>query len=270
MKLTYLGTAASEGFPAVFCNCDFCKEARELKGKNIRTRSQAIVNDDLLLDFPPDTYYHFLENDIRGDKIKYLFITHPHHDHFYFEDLLIRHSYYAHNRDTDTLKVFCPKVVYETFKVQGIPEKVEVKVIKEFETVSLPEYEIVALPAKHNPKGALIYIIKGDKTLLYAHDTGYFFEDVFEYIDKNKIKFDMISIDCTNVDIDIDDNGRHMGLPNVKRVLKRLEDINSINKYSEVYINHFSHNGNPLHHILEDKVKGTGIKVAYDGCVVEI
>ena len=50
MKVTFLGTAAAEGFPAVFCNCRFCKEARVLGGKNLRTRSQSIVNDDLLID----------------------------------------------------------------------------------------------------------------------------------------------------------------------------------------------------------------------------
>ena len=70
MKLTYLGTAAAEGFPAVFCNCKYCVEARRLKGKNIRTRSQSIVNDDLLIDLPADTYHHFLTNDIDGYKIK--------------------------------------------------------------------------------------------------------------------------------------------------------------------------------------------------------
>ena len=72
MKLTYLGTAAAEGFPAIFCNCEFCKEARKLKGKNIRTRSQSIINDDLLIDFPADSYMHFLQQDIEADKIKYL------------------------------------------------------------------------------------------------------------------------------------------------------------------------------------------------------
>ena len=62
MELTYLGTAAAEGFPAMFCNCAHCREARALGGKNIRTRSQALVNDDLLIDFPADTYMHFLNN----------------------------------------------------------------------------------------------------------------------------------------------------------------------------------------------------------------
>lgn len=75
MKLTYLGTVAAEGFPEVFCNCEYCKEARKLKCKNIRTCSQSIINDDLLIDLPADTYMHFLDNDIEGDKIKYLFMT---------------------------------------------------------------------------------------------------------------------------------------------------------------------------------------------------
>ena len=60
MQFTYLGTAAAEGWPAVFCRCKYCLEAQRLGGKNIRTRSQAIVNDDLLIDLPPDTYLHKL------------------------------------------------------------------------------------------------------------------------------------------------------------------------------------------------------------------
>ena len=76
MKLTYLGTAAAEGFPALFCNCKYCVEARRLGGKNIRTRSQSLVNDDLLIDLPADTYSHFLNNGIEGDRIKTLLITH--------------------------------------------------------------------------------------------------------------------------------------------------------------------------------------------------
>ena len=60
MKLTYLGTAAAEGWPAAFCNCDGCRAARRLGGRNIRTRSQALVDDALLLDFPCDAWLHAL------------------------------------------------------------------------------------------------------------------------------------------------------------------------------------------------------------------
>ena len=59
MKLKYYGTAAAEGVPAIYCSCDTCKYSMTHGGKNIRTRSQALVNDSLLLDIPPDTLYHF-------------------------------------------------------------------------------------------------------------------------------------------------------------------------------------------------------------------
>ena len=93
MKITFLGTAAAEGFPAIFCNCEYCNEARRLGGKNIRTRSQALIDDELLIDFPADTYSHFLKHGIRGDEIKYLIITHGHSDHLYPADFEMRHGY---------------------------------------------------------------------------------------------------------------------------------------------------------------------------------
>ena len=38
MKIRFLGTAAAEGWPAVFCACESCKRAERLGGKDIRTR----------------------------------------------------------------------------------------------------------------------------------------------------------------------------------------------------------------------------------------
>ena len=58
MKLQYFGTAAAEGWPSLFCGCDACRRAREAGGRNIRTRSQAMIDDKLLIDFPADTYLH--------------------------------------------------------------------------------------------------------------------------------------------------------------------------------------------------------------------
>ena len=81
MKLTYLGTAAAEAVPAIFCNCDICNEARKLGGKNIRTRSQALINDDLLIDFGPDTYSNSLRFDYNMTNLAHVIITHPHEDH---------------------------------------------------------------------------------------------------------------------------------------------------------------------------------------------
>ena len=40
MKITFLGTAAAEGFPAIFCNCEHCREAL--------LEDEEITEDDIL------------------------------------------------------------------------------------------------------------------------------------------------------------------------------------------------------------------------------
>ena len=94
MKLTYLGTAAAEGWPALFCRCEYCKKALERGGKNLRTRSQAMVNDDLLIDFPADSFSHMQQNGLNFSAVKTLLITHSHMDHFSPTDLHLRSTSY--------------------------------------------------------------------------------------------------------------------------------------------------------------------------------
>lgn len=272
MKITFLGTAAAEGFPAVFCNCEFCQKARTLGGKNIRTRSQSLVNDDLLLDLPADTYHHLLQNGIEGHKIKYLFVTHSHQDHFYADELNTRHGAFAHDMAVPTLKVFLNegayKKYYETLKST---KNIELNVIKHYETVRVDGYRITALPARHfEVDNSNFYVIEGEKTILYAHDTGYFYDEVFDFIKTKNYKFDLVTMDCTNIDIPIPDTGGHMGLPNIRRCFERLSEIGAVDQSTIKIINHFSHNGNPLQDVLEQKVEGDRYLVAFDGLCIEI
>ena len=57
MVIRYQGTGAYEGIPALFCPCDTCREARKAGGAEIRSRSGALVDGTLKLDFPPDAYW---------------------------------------------------------------------------------------------------------------------------------------------------------------------------------------------------------------------
>lgn len=271
MKLTYLGTAAAEGFPALFCNCDYCTGARRLGGKNIRTRSQALINDDLLIDFPADTYSHFLGSNIEGDKIKHLLITHSHHDHFYPSDLKLHHGAYAHDMRTPVLEVFCGDGAYKKLQAKRDLKNISVSKLEMFAEAGIGKYTVIPLPARHaEGDGALIYIIKADRTILYAHDTGYFYDEVFDFIKDKNIVFDLVSLDCTNVDIPIIDEGNHMGLANIGRLIERLTGMGAVNSSTVKIINHFSHNACPLHHVLEEKVSKDGFLVSYDKMTVEI
>ncbi len=270
MKLTYLGTAAAEGFPAVFCNCRHCIDARKIGGKNIRTRSQAIINDNLLLDIPADTYHHFLMNNIEGDKIENLLITHSHSDHFYKIELERRGGTYAKEMRVPTLNVFCGQGVYDKISTK-IPKNVALNKIETFKPITVGNYRVTSFPANHaEGDDARFYLIEGDKVILYAHDTGFFFGEVFEYFEKNNVKLDLISMDCTNIDIPIEDIHPHMGIDNINRLVAKLTDMGVISDNTVKVINHFSHNARPIHHELEERVKDYGYIVSYDGLTVEI
>ena len=88
MKLQYWGTAASEGIPAIFCECEVCRRSRALGGRNIRTRSQAMIDDTLLIDAGADTYMHSLRYGFELARTSYVLVTHAHPDHFYFKEFL--------------------------------------------------------------------------------------------------------------------------------------------------------------------------------------
>ena len=268
MRLTYLGTAAAEGFPAVFCRCPYCVEARRLGGKNIRTRSQALVDEELLIDLPADTYHHFLTHGIEGDRIPYLLLTHAHRDHLYPTELLNRSGAYAHGMRAPVLHVYATAGTCAA--VGEAPEGVALHVLTPYEMEEVGPYRITALPARHMPGGdAVFYVIEGDKTLLYAHDTGYPTEEVLHFLRTRGFVFDMVSLDCTNIDIPSGDEGHHMDLLHVGRLLTALTDMGAITEKTLRYVNHFSHNGNPLHEPLSERARTVGCQVAYDGCTVD-
>ena len=279
MKFQYLGTAAAEGFPAVFCNCEYCQKAREIGGKNYRTRSQSIINNELLMDFPPDTLSHFHMQGIRGDQIKYIVFTHSHADHYYATDLLRHGGCYAHNMEQETLGIVASEKLLERIQSDVAGAKAgnqyEFFLAKPFEPMALGEYTLIPFPARHagdsEGKAALFYAIRYQgKTILYAHDTGLFFDEVFDYIKENKLYFDMISLDCTNGHLVFKPTGSHMGLAINKMVFDRLQEIGAVDEKTICYVNHFSHNGNPLHEVISESAAEIGFKTSYDGLTVEI
>lgn len=274
MKFRYLGTAAAEGFPAVFCNCEYCNVARKTGGKNIRTRSQAIIDDDLLIDFPPDTYSHALLNGLNLGKIKHLLVTHSHMDHFFPQEFELRGICFAHDMPEKEITVYCNDTVKDLFfhinagKInQNVLNGIRFFTALPFVPFKAGAYTVTPLPARHTQdEQSLIYIIEKDgKTVLYGNDTGYFYEEVFAYIEKHDIRFDMISLDCTMVNNPVPDTGTHMGFDQIRRVAQRLQKAGAVTDKTVKYVTHFSHNGNPLQSELEKSAKGLGFCVAYDG-----
>jgi phosphoribosyl 1,2-cyclic phosphate phosphodiesterase len=81
MQVTFLGTGAAEGYPAIWCRCERCAIARSRGGPNLRFRSSILVNDDLLIDPGPDLVASSIRHGLDLADVQAILITHLHEDH---------------------------------------------------------------------------------------------------------------------------------------------------------------------------------------------
>lgn len=277
MKLRYLGTAAAEGWPAIFCECEACRKAREAKGRNIRTRSQALLDDRLLIDLPPDTYHHCLSFGLDLTHLENVIFTHSHGDHFYPEELTYRSDGFAvYGPNVKPLTVWGPSSVGQKLESLQQPGsfgddgRVVYRPLTAFEPVVVDGYTVTPLPANHDPKATplIFQITDGTRTLLYGNDTGLPGEAVWQYWKEHPVHFDFVSLDCTGGARQGWRDG-HMCLETNRELVQKLRDAGLIGDTTVVCLTHFSHNGLLTYDELRPKADELGWLVAYDGMTVE-
>lgn len=271
MKITFLGTAAAEGIPSLFCNCKTCEETRKLKGKNIRKRSSVLINDDLIIDMGPDLYAACAERNISLDKLKYALITHCHFDHFYPENIEIRYKRYQLNTFPN-LNILANSSVFYKLTQIGYKDnelhinRVEAELYKKY---YFGEYIVEPIPANHAHEYgmSLNYIVSSNnKTILYASDSGLYKE---EWIEKIKsYKFDCVIFDGTNIFSRTSSN--HLNIEGIRKMKNMFLEKAIINHNTKIVCTHFSHFGLPLHYELEKKLLMDNIITAFDGMKIEI
>lgn len=275
MKLKYLGTAAAEGIPALFCDCDVCKRSMELGGKNIRTRSQAIIDNTLLIDFPPDTYWHFIQNKLPMDKITSCLITHAHQDHLYTPDIFMRKKGFANFKEEHLpLNFYSWKAAYEDIKAK-IKEcnmtEAKANLVKPGEVFIVEGYTVTAIEATHAKiSSPLVYIIeKEGKSIFYANDTSDFSDSGWNDISKYGKPINLISLDCTAATQHIDYDG-HMNLERCISMREKLKSVGVANEETIFVLHHFSHNGGEvLYDDFVEIAEDNGFLVSYDGMEIE-
>ena len=276
MKIQYLGTAAAEGIPAIFCECETCKKTRELGGKNIRTRSQALIDDTILIDFPADTYMHFLRFSIPLHTIKTCLITHNHADHLYLNELEMRKDGFAHLTMSDPLTIYSDQSAYDainrTIEFYDISETDVVnKLLTPGVTFEAEGYKVTPVRASHAPTSTpVVYAIEKDgKSFLYGNDSSEFIEESINTLKALGHPLNMISLDCTEACNHADYVG-HMSLERCIAFRDTLKKEGIADENTVFILNHFSHNGKD---VLYDKfveiAKEHDFLVTYDGMIYE-
>lgn len=273
MKINYFGTAAAEGVPALFCKCRVCTEARKRGGRDIRTRTQVLIDDQLLIDFPGDSYFHFIQYNFDLADIEHLIVSHGHADHFYPEDLAMRMTGYSNGLD-NRLTVYGNERVerfYErAMELEGFRdgERLSFSRVRPFESFKAGNYNVTPLLADHDKKEECLFyqLESGGKNLLYAHDTGNFLEQNWAFWEKTKPIFNFVSLDCTHQNVRV--NGNHMSLYDNIEIKERMLSLGIANEATIFVVSHFSHNGGMLYDEMADWAKEHGFMTAYDGLEV--
>jgi phosphoribosyl 1,2-cyclic phosphate phosphodiesterase len=283
-KLRILGTAASEGLPALFCQCELCTEAKKRGGKDLRTRTSMMIGEWFKVDFPPDSNYHMLKYGLNYGKLRYLLISHCHSDHFAVQELENYRKLCAHLKDGGPLRIYLSRTsrdcLFETLDFYRTMEDMnptELNVIEPYRRYEADELFFTPVAAYHDPGQECynFYIeMKNGKNIFYGMDAKGYPEETLRFLKKCRI--DLCICDATHFAAPC---GVHMLYEDVVAFHGFLRSNGVLSRDAKFVVNHFSHNGNNgqpggplqmLHENLEKAYGRLGFLVAYDGMEFEV
>ena len=270
MKIQILGTAAGEGIPGIFCACDICNKAREKGGKNLRSRSSIQIDDIYKIDFPPDVYYHMIHHGIDLSKLKYLFFSHSHQDHYTPGQIEYVLNPYAYDMENLPLRIFGNQAVVD--RMQWIFPRnppIEVSLLEAFMPMQADHLTFTPIIAEHmKSEECFNYVVQSDSAaVLYACDTGRYSEATIDHL--AGCKFDLLMVECT-YGTKIKPIESHMNFKGVLELRDRMAARGCVDADTRLIVTHFSHNTWMLHDELEELVRPEGFEVAYDGMMLDV
>lgn len=278
MQIKYLGTAAAEGVPAMFCKCPVCANIRALGGRELRTRTQILIDGVLSVDFPPEAYAHSLKYGFDCADINYLLVTHSHMDHFYAHDFILRGYRYG-SGFSSPLQIYGNSEVSAVFSEctrremkPVVSPNVRMNVIQPYKKYAVGGYTVLTLPANHSvtEQALLFYIQRDGRGYLHLHDTALPEDGVYAFLAKNGAHADVVSLDCTYADRTGIPRPRHMNIEDCMQVIGGLIAAGVCGEHTKYVITHFSHNCNPLTSRLKALEQKYGVIAAYDGMEISV
>lgn len=278
MKLKFLGTAGCTGIPSMWCNCPTCKNARKVKGKEIRSRTGFLLDEKFAIDFSADSFLNMTLNDVIFGNVKHLLITHSHEDHFYPQDLVLRvTATRAHYPEIEPkLNIYGNNMVIKAFKdvsyyKEKVLETVNLIEIKRNQVLYMDDYKVTTFYAKHMmTEDSMVFLIQhGDKSYLHLVDSPEPSEEFYQYLIEKNVKIDAVTGDCTFGSMK-EEFGGHMQMWQNLRVKTKLQDLGIAKDNLKYYLTHFSDwNGIDTHESLSTLAEPYGFIVAYDGLTVD-
>ncbi|MFN8492086.1 MAG: MBL fold metallo-hydrolase [Caldilineaceae bacterium] len=284
MQITFLGTAASEGYPDVFCGCANCAKALALGGPSLRKRSAALINDDLLIDLGPDLMAAAQMHGVSLAKVTFCLQTHEHDDHLDPTNLIWRsaysgvtnvphlHYYASQGAFAEAKRRLGPQMAERTLFDAEVSTALNLTphLVEPFQTFTVGPYCVTSVAANHDPTlTAMLYVIEQTgRTLFYATDTGEIGEPTWQALHAGQFRFNLVAMDHT-FGLAQRVNG-HMNWEQFGEQLDRMRKEGLLAADARILAHHLAHHSNPPHPELVVFAAQHGYEVAYDGLRMEV
>lgn len=292
MRLRFLGTAAAEGFPDPFCDCESCREARARGGQSLRRRSSALLDDVLLIDPGPDLLAASLADGFSFVNLRYCLQTHEHDDHLDPLHFFARSpvcSVVGHGRleylategalskAAAALGITAPGGFLDP--TTATRWNLTARVAEPFSTYEVGPYTVRTVAAAHDPKlTCLLYLIERDgRCLFYATDTGEIPEPTWDHLEA--LARDGLRVNVVAMDHTFGMQGRVTGHMNWEQFTEQVARMRQIGLLADadgplpgarVFAHHIAHHSHPCHEEFSAFAASHGYEVAYDGLTVEV
>lgn len=263
MKLFFLGTGASEGIPAINCQCPHCCKAITSGGRFVRQRATILCTSKgykLLIEAPPDIK-HSINSRYRGINLNGVFVSHTHYAHV---GGLPEFRYWGRGsgRARGKLDLIAPETIREVLGEEEMA-RLQREIFSSLrwqptQPLLLNDLQLVPLPMDHGggpTYGALL--LSGGKKAVYTSDTSNRLSDEVLALMRDA---DVLVVNCPTFQPPKEDHITVVEAVELKR------EVNA----ARLILTHISH-GNKLHDDLVAYARRfPGVVVAYDGLEVEL
>ena len=202
-----------------------------------RFNASILVNDIFLIDIPSGSVKRLIQNNFDFHKLKAIFITHQHADHYFDLPIIIQHLIELKIKKID---IFCNEFIISSFNTilklafpdtyQDFLKKIKINFIllENNKKYTYDCFKITSINTKHgNLDQCFCFMFTFKNTILgYSGDTCY--NDTIKYLCENCTH---LILDCTNKT----GNNSHMGIDCINQIYNQYP-----NKI--IYINHLGPN----------------------------
>ena len=268
MTIRLMGTGAADGIPALFGKDRVSQYAREHGGREIRSRTGALVDGTLKIDLSPDTWSQCAAQGIDPSEWTALVFTHSDDDHLSTSEL--QYALYPFTEaDHAHMPIYGNAAVLQAIHARFPHWPIETHETRAFESFEVHGHLITPILATHGGGEEChnLLIERDEKTLLYATDTGEYAPQTFEFLSGKAVE--LLIIECTDARAPSGYAG-HLDLYSLELMLTRLRRDGALAADARVLTTHHAARGDATHGELLDLLEPLGAEPGYDGMILTI